>query len=48
MAAFANAIRLGQRMPHMIEHAYRSGIAALMGQAAMDEGREIAWPGSYQ
>jgi hypothetical protein len=31
----------------MIEHAYRSGIAALMGQAAMDQGREIAWPGDY-
>jgi predicted dehydrogenase len=48
MAAFANAIRLGRPVPHMIDHAYRSGIAALMGQAAMDEQREIAWPGDYR
>jgi predicted dehydrogenase len=47
MAAFANAIRLGRPTPYMIDHAYRSGIAALMGQAAMDERREIAWPGNY-
>jgi predicted dehydrogenase len=48
MAAFANSIRLNQPIPHMIEHAYRSGIAALMGQAAMDQGREIFWPGDYK
>lgn len=48
MAAFANAIRLGRPIPHMIGHAYRSGIAALMGQAAMEQGREIAWPGHYE
>ncbi len=47
MAAFANAIRLNQPIPQMIEHAYRSGVAALMGQAAMDQGREIVWPGDY-
>jgi predicted dehydrogenase len=47
MAVFANAIRSGRPIPQMIEHAYRSGIAALMGQAAMDQGREIAWPGDY-
>ena len=47
MAVFANAIRAGRPIPRMIEHAYRSGIAALMGQAAMDQGREIAWPGNY-
>ena len=47
MAAFANAIRAGQPIPQMIDHAYRSGIAALMGQQAMDQGREIAWPGDY-
>ena len=48
MAAFANAIRLNQQIPQMIDHAYRSGIAALMGQAAMDQGGEIAWPGDYK
>ena len=48
MAAFASAIRLGQPIPHMIDHAYRSGIAALMGQAAMDQGGVIAWPGDYK
>lgn len=47
MAAFANAIRLGRPIPQMIDHAYRSGIAALMGQAAIDQGREVAWPGDY-
>lgn len=47
MAAFANAIRIGRPIPHMIEHGYRSGIAALMGQAAMEQGREIVWPGNY-
>lgn len=47
MAAFVNAIRLDQQIPQMIDHAYRSAIAVLMGQAAMDEGREIVWPGDY-
>ena len=48
MAAFANAIRSNRQIPHMIEHAYRSGIAALMGNAAMEQGREIFWPGDYK
>lgn len=48
MAAFANAIRASQPIPQMIDHAYRSAIAALMGQAAMDQRREIAWPGDYK
>jgi len=48
MAAFANSIRLGRPIPQMIDHAYRSGIAALMGNAAMDQGREIAWRGHYK
>lgn len=47
MAAFVNAIRSGQKMPHMIEHAYRAGVASLMGQAAMEQGREVLWPGDY-
>lgn len=48
MAAFVNAIRLNQKSPQMIDHAYRSAIAVLMGQAAMDQGGEILWPGDYQ
>lgn len=47
LAAFANAVRSGEKMPHMIDHAYRSGVAALMGLQAMEERREVAWPGSY-
>ena len=47
MAAFANAIRLGEKTPQMITHAYRSGVAVLMGQMAMEEGREVQWPGDY-
>jgi predicted dehydrogenase len=47
LAAFVNAVRLGERMPYMIEHAYRAGVAALMGQIAMEEGREVTWPGDY-
>jgi hypothetical protein len=34
-------------MPYMIDHAYRAGVAALMGQMAMEQGREVAWPGDY-
>jgi predicted dehydrogenase len=47
MAAFANAIRLGEKMPYMIDHAYRAGVAALMGQMAMEQNREVMWPGDY-
>jgi len=47
LAAFANAVRLGQKTPSMIDHAYRSGVAALIGLQAMEEGREVAWPGDY-
>ncbi|AHE53025.1 hypothetical protein NX02_06475 [Sphingomonas sanxanigenens DSM 19645 = NX02] len=47
LAAYANAIRGSERAPGMIDHAYRSGVAALMGLAAMEEGREVAWPGNY-
>jgi predicted dehydrogenase len=47
MAAFVNAVRLGEKSPAMIEHAYRSGVAALMGVMAMEEGREVSWPGGY-
>ncbi len=44
LAAFANAIRSGTPIPGMIEHAYNTGIASLMGQFAMEQGREILWP----
>lgn len=44
LAAFANAIREGKPIPGMIEHAYRGGVASLMGQFAMEQGREIKWP----
>lgn len=44
MAAFANAIRSGQPIAGMVEHAYNTGIAALMGQFAMEQGREVRWP----
>jgi len=47
IAAFANAVRSGEQTPHMIDHAYRSGVAALMGLQAMEQRREIAWPGNY-
>ncbi len=47
LAAYANAIRSGEKMPHMVDHAYRSGVAALMGLVAMEEGREEVWPGDY-
>jgi predicted dehydrogenase len=48
LAAFAGAVRTGTRMPYMIDHAYRAGVAALMGQIAMEENREVAWPGDYR
>lgn len=47
MAAFANAIRLGEKTPQMIDHAYRAGVSALMGLEAMEKGHEIVWPGDY-
>lgn len=48
LAAFANSVRSGEKMPGMIDHAYRSGVAALMGLQAMEERREILWPGNYK
>jgi predicted dehydrogenase len=47
LAAFANAVRTGAPIPGMIEHAYNTGIAALMGQFAMEQDREIAWPEEF-
>jgi len=44
LVAFANAVRAGRPIPGMIEHAYNSGIAALMGQFSIEQGREILWP----
>lgn len=48
MAAFANAIRAGEPIPGMMEQACRSGVCVLMGQAAMEEGREISWPEGFR
>ena len=48
LAAFANAVRLGQKTPSMVDHAYRSGVAALIGLQAMEEGRQVVWPGDYR
>jgi hypothetical protein len=48
LAAFANTIRSGQKIPQMIEHAYRAGVATLMGLAAVEQGGEILWPGNYE
>lgn len=44
LAAFANAIRHEAPIPGMIEHAFNTGVAALMGQFAMEQGREVSWP----
>ncbi|WP_162236451.1 Gfo/Idh/MocA family protein [Sphingomonas sp. Leaf25] len=48
LAAFANSVRSGEKMPGMVDHAYRSGVAALMGLQAMLERREVMWPGNYK
>lgn len=48
MAAFANAIRLGEPVPAMIEQACQSGVAVLMGQAAMEQRKEIQWPEGFR
>ena len=47
MAAFANAIRLNEPIPRMLEHACYSGVGVLMGQFAMEQGREITWPQDF-
>lgn len=48
MAAFANAIRLGAPIPGMMEQACRAGVCVLMGQQAMEQQREIAWPEGFR
>jgi len=48
LAAFANAIRLGEPIPGMMEQACRAGVCVLMGQAAMEQQREIAWPEGFR
>ncbi len=48
IAAFANAIREGKPIPGMMEQACRSGVAVLMGQTAMEERREVAWPEGFR
>jgi len=48
LAAFANAIRLNEPIPGMMEQACRSGVAVLMGQTAMEQGREVTWPEEFK
>jgi predicted dehydrogenase len=48
MAAFANAIRLNEPIPGMMEQACRSGVAVLMGQTAMEQEREVKWPENFK
>lgn len=47
LAAFVAAVHQRRKNPQMIEHAYRSGVASLMGLQAMEEQREVAWPGDF-
>ena len=48
LAAFANAIRLGKPIPGMMEQACRAGVCVLMGQASMEQQKEIAWPEEFK
>ncbi len=48
LAAFANAIRSNKPIPGMMEQACRSGVCVLMGQTAMEEGREVVWPEGFR
>ena len=48
MAAFVNAIRLNEPIPGMMEQACRSGVTVLMGQMAMEQGREVIWPEGFK
>lgn len=48
LAAFANAIRACEPIPGMMEQACRSGVSVLMGQAAMEQRREITWPEGFR
>jgi hypothetical protein len=48
MAAFANAIRSGKPIPRMMEQACHAGVCVLMGQAAMEQNREVTWPEGFR
>ncbi len=48
LTAYANAVRLGQPIPGMMEQACRAGVCVLMGQAAMEQQKEIAWPEGFR
>jgi len=48
LAAFASAIRQNKPIPIMMEQACHAGIAALMGQTAMEQGREVTWPEGFR
>ena len=47
LAAFANAVRLNQPIPGMMEQACRACVAALMGHDAMEQGHETNWPVNF-
>jgi predicted dehydrogenase len=48
LAAYANAIRLGEPIPGMMEQACRAGVCVLMGEASMEQQKEIAWPEGFR
>lgn len=48
LAAYANAIRSGRPVPGMMEQACHSGVCVLMGQTAMEQNREVAWPEDFR
>jgi predicted dehydrogenase len=48
LAAYANAIRLNEPIPNMMEQACFSGVAVLMGQTAMEQNREVSWPSDFK
>ncbi|MDE3148641.1 MAG: gfo/Idh/MocA family oxidoreductase, partial [Acidobacteriota bacterium] len=48
LAAYANSIRSGKPIPGMMEQACRAGVCVLMGETAMEQQKEIAWPEEFK
>lgn len=48
LAAYANSIRQGKPIPGMMEQACRAGVCVLMGETAMEQQKEIAWPEGFR
>ena len=48
LAAYANSIRSGKPIPGMMEQACRAGVCVLMGETAMEQQKEIAWPEEFR